>query len=353
MSNNELALSQLEKAVKLNQEILVSADTAQKSIWTMCTKLKEMRDGKLYKELGYQNFEDYCENEVGMKRRNVYNYISIVEKINTENVQPVAQIGVKKLSLLATLSSEQQSDIAEKVDLETTTYKELKAEIDKLKTHNRDLGAAKDKAVAALASLEEKVSTLKEEKNIINNYKNKLEKDLEAKSEMIADTVEREKRVAEKFKEQKLENARLERENEELRSRPVEVAVVDNSAEYEQKLKDALEAAKQENRQHEAELEEKLRAENEAIRKKLEEEKQTAISEVRSDYEKKLSKSKAAEPVDEDKLKFKVYLTSAYDILGRLLEFASQHSEPIYREKIKQLLNNVLTNIEDSQLWGN
>ena len=73
----ELSLNQLEKAVKLNQEILISADNAQKSIWTMCTKLKEMRDGKLYKELGYSDFEDYCESEVGMKRRCAYKYISI------------------------------------------------------------------------------------------------------------------------------------------------------------------------------------------------------------------------------------------------------------------------------------
>ena len=333
MSNNELALSQLEKAVKLNQEILVSADTAQKSIWTMCTKLKEMRDGKLYKELGYQNFEDYCENEVGMKRRNVYNYISIVEKINTENVQPVAQIGVKKLSLLATLSSEQQSDIAEKVDLETTTYKELKAEIDKLKKDNSKLDA---KLKAEAANAEEARSDLRE-----------AQKTLKTESIKTCSERDRANKALEKLRSKEQEITRLERENEELRSRPVEVAVVDNSAEYEQKLKDALEAAKQENRQHEAELEEKLRAENEAIRKKLEEEKQTAISEVRSDYEKKLSESKAAEPVDEDKLKFKVYLTSAYDILGRLLVLASQHTEPIYKEKIKHLLNSVLMNLED------
>ncbi len=345
-NKNSLSLSdQHKQAVELHQKILISASLAQQNLWDMCSGLKQMRDGKLYKELGYQNFEDYCETEVGMKRRNVYNYISIVEKINTENVQPVAQIGVKKLSLLATLSSEQQSDIAENLDLETTTYKELKAEIDKLKTHNRDLGVAKDKAVAALTSLEEKVSTLKEEKNIINNYKNKLEKDLEAKSEMIADTVEREKRIAEKFKEQKLENARLERENEELRSRPVDVAVVDNSAENDRKLNEVIRSLERENMKRNEELDRQYIED----RRKLEADKQREIAALREEYEKKLAEAEAPqpEPVDEDKLKFKIYLTSTFDMLNRLTEFTSQHSDPIYKEKIKQLLNSVLEKMEE------
>ena len=121
------------KAVALHQKILTSAELAQKNLWDMCTSLKEMRDSKLYKELDYSNFEDYCENEVGMKRRNAYNYIAVVEKIRLENVQPVAQIGIKKLSLLATISEEQQAEISQRVDLENTTYKKLKEEIDKLK----------------------------------------------------------------------------------------------------------------------------------------------------------------------------------------------------------------------------
>lgn len=323
MSETELSLSQPEQAMKLHQEILVSANLTQQNLWTMCTKLKEMRDRKLYKALGYKNFEDYCENEVGMKRRNVYNYISIVE--NVENVQSIAQIGMTKLSLLAAISEEQQQEISERVNLEETTVKQLKAEIDSLKGKNSEL----------------------ERKSRFDDGE---KRSLQAR---LDDTGNALRKTANEKEELKQENSELRESIKELENRPVEVAVVDNSAEYEEKLKAALEAANQENRQHEAELEAKFREENEAIRKKLEEEKQIAVSEVRSDYEKRLSESAAAAPVDEDKLKFKVYLTSAYDILGRLLGLASQHTEPIYKEKIKQLLNNVLTNMEDSQLWRN
>lgn len=347
MHEKDLSLNQLEKAVKLNQEILISADNAQKSIWTMCTKLKEMRDGKLYKVLGYQNFEDYCENEVGMKRSNAYNYIAIVEKVKLENVQSIGQIGMTKLALLATISGEQQQEISEKVNLEETTVKELKEEIDKLKTHNRDLGVAKDKAVAALTSLEEKVSALKEEKNIINNYKNKLEKDLEAKSEMIADTVEREKRIAEKFKEQKLENARLERENKELRNRPTEVAVIDRPIDDDNpQLKEAIRILERENMKRNEEMDRQYLQD----RRELEARKQAEINALREEYEKKLAKaSQPTEPMDEDKIKFKVYLTTAYSTFTQLIALASRKKEKIYTDKIKELCNNVLTNIGDKE----
>ena len=142
---SEITVSEQHKqAIELHQKIIVSANLAQQNIWDMCNGLKTMRDNKLYKELGYQNFEDYCENEVGMKRSNAYNYISIVEKINPENVQTFGQISKSKLMLLATISEPEQAEIAEKLDLENTTVKQLKAEIDRLKDEKQE---ATDKSI--------------------------------------------------------------------------------------------------------------------------------------------------------------------------------------------------------------
>ena len=94
--------NEFQEAYELNQRIIAAAQMAQKSLYEMCVLLKQMRDGKKYKILGYDNFEEYCEEEVGIKRRNAYNYISIIERI--ENVQSIAQIGMTKLTLLASLS---------------------------------------------------------------------------------------------------------------------------------------------------------------------------------------------------------------------------------------------------------
>lgn len=129
---SEMILSeQYKTAAELNQKIIFTAQMAQQNLFKMCCMLKRMRDEKLYKELGYPNFEEYCEQEVGMKRRNAYNYISIIEK--TENVQSIAHFGMTKLSLLASLSEAQQDEIQQTVDLEDISVRKLKEEIARLK----------------------------------------------------------------------------------------------------------------------------------------------------------------------------------------------------------------------------
>ena len=121
------------EAVQLNAQIMTSAKAAQQNLYDMAMGLKKMRDDKLYKELGYDNFGDYCESETGMKRRSVYGYISVVENLPSDFVHSSAQIGVKKLSLLATLNEEHRTEIIENTDLESTTVKELREQIEQLK----------------------------------------------------------------------------------------------------------------------------------------------------------------------------------------------------------------------------
>lgn len=85
-----------------------------------------MRDSKLYKELGYSNFGDYCEQETEIKKSNVYNYIAIAEKLPEKFVQSIGQIGMTKLTLLTTIPEETRTEIIETTDLETTSVRELK-----------------------------------------------------------------------------------------------------------------------------------------------------------------------------------------------------------------------------------
>ena len=308
-NKNSLPLSkQHEQAVKLHNRIMASASLAQQSLWEMCIGLKQMRDGKLYRELGYSNFEDYCETEVGMKRRNVYNYISIVE--NVENVQSIAQIGMTKLSLLATISGEQQQEISEKVDLESTTVKELKAEIDKLKGWNKDLGAAKDKAVAAQTSLEEEVNELKGERDRAN-------------------------KAIEKLQSKEREITRLERENKELRNRPVDIAVIDHSAENDRKLNEVILSLERENVKRNEEMD-RMYIED---RRKLEADKAAEIEAIRREYEEKLKTAQvqSGEP-DKEKQEFKILLVMAHDAVKRLVSFANSHDKRIYIDKAGELL---------------
>ncbi|MDE5833961.1 MAG: hypothetical protein K2H26_00410, partial [Ruminococcus sp.] len=114
LTNDTTVLSaDYNKAVKLNQHIKVHAEMAQASLYEMCKGLKEMRDGKLYKELGYKNFEEYCEKEVGLKRRQAYNFLAIVDGLSENFVQSIAQIGTTKLALLAKLDEPQRDEIVQ------------------------------------------------------------------------------------------------------------------------------------------------------------------------------------------------------------------------------------------------
>lgn len=144
-----------EKAYDLHQRILVTAQMAQKNLYDMCVMLKQMRDEKLYKDLGYQNFEDYCENEVGFSRMQAHKYISIIE--NIKNVNSSLHFGVTKLALLSSLSESEQEKIQATVNVEDTSVRELKAEIAKLKEEKQNADkaatAANQRRIAAESDL--------------------------------------------------------------------------------------------------------------------------------------------------------------------------------------------------------
>ena len=123
-----------KNAVTCHAEILAGAEMAQQGLYRMAVGFKKMRDEKLYKALGYMSFEEYCETETGMSRMQVYNYIRVAEKIPQQEFvnSSLQTVGIKKLTLLTTLTDEQRDEVVQSVDLESTTVKELKAKIDEL-----------------------------------------------------------------------------------------------------------------------------------------------------------------------------------------------------------------------------
>lgn len=193
---NELSAEYI-KAAELDRRIKTSAQLAQQSLYDMCMGFKEMRDSRLYKELGYSDFGDYCEKETGFSKMNVYRYISIAENLPQDFVTSRLQIGVKKLTLLAKLSDEERTELAENIDLESTTVKELKAKIDILQNE-------RDRAMESNAEASHQV--------------------------FMADK---------KVLEMKNKVTQLEAEIKELESRPIEVAVETDSKEV-ANLKDAM-----------------------------------------------------------------------------------------------------------------
>lgn len=304
------------KAVALHQKILISAELAQKNLWDMCTSLKEMRDSKLYKELSYSNFEDYCENEVGMKRRNAYNYIAVVEKIRLENVQPVAQIGIKKLSLLATISEEQQAEISQRVDLESTTYKKLKEEIDKLK---------KEAEVAKF-----------HEENIREAYSH-LEKTNEKHYRNFSSEQEKNRKLEQ-------QNINLQKQIKELESRPVEVAVLEpEPSDNERLLQETIRNLQIESQKRDEELERQYREDEKAVRQMLERQKQDALQQLTEEYEEKIEKLSASSEAHNKELEiFDALMQSADKLISQMVDIAikDKDNRKVYAEKLNRFFSS-------------
>ena len=311
---NELSAEYI-KAVELDRRIKTSAQLAQQSLYDMCMGFKEMRDSRLYKELGYSDFGEYCEQETGMKRSNVYNYIVVVEKLPTDFVQSIGQrVGMTKLQLLTTINDEQRETITETTDIENTTVKELKAKIDSVKKQND--------------ALHEEMRYREEEH--------------ETKSQKFKDRI-----------------AELEAEIKELESRPIEVAVETDSKEV-ANLKDAMRRVDLDWSEKYSKLEEdSLKDRRELLQKaeQAEKDKQDKLSQLReeldrtkAEYEKKLAENAPARLVQDDKAVFKAYLSTAVDSVTRLVDFVNEHNDSdnygLFTQKARQLADIINSKLE-------
>lgn len=313
---NELSAEYI-KAAELDRRIKTSAQLAQQSLYDMCMGFKEMRDSRLYKELGYSDFGDYCEKETGFSRMNVYNYIRVAEKLPQDFVNSSLQIGVKKLTLLAKLSDEERTELAENIDLESTTVKELKAKIDILQNE-------RDRAMESNAEASHQV--------------------------FMADK---------KVLEMKNKVTQLEAEIKELESRPIEVAVETDSKEV-ANLKDAMRRVDLDWSEKYSKLEEdSLKDRRELLQKaeQAEKDKQDKLSQLReeldrtkAEYEKKLAGKADITPTQDDKAIFKAYLSTAIDSVTRLVGFVNEHNDSdnygLFTQKARQLADIINSKLE-------
>lgn len=239
VSETQVMSADYTKAVSLTRKIKANAAAAQESLWEVCKGLKEMHDGKLYKELGYQNFEDYSENEIGIRKVQAYKYITIG---GMENVQSTEQIGAEKLFLLAKLDEPQREEIQQTTDLEAVTVKELKDQITALQKDNKSL--AEDRQREGLRA--DRLAREAREKD------NQIES-LVADNDEAKDTIKS-----------------LEQQIEKLEDRPVEVAVQANDAEIDKLTAQFQKELAKRDKDTERRLNEQLQRHKEELRKQRE-----------------------------------------------------------------------------------
>lgn len=268
------------KAVNINRNIIVNAQAAQMSLYEVCKGLKEMRDGKLYKELGYQNFEEYCEKETGIKYRQAFNFIKIVEAYG-ENLQPVAGLGTTKLALLASLSEEERTEITESTDLESVSKRELEEKIKEIRSLNTKLDTA-----------ENEKESLKEELGQISR-----------------------------------ERENLYRQVKELEARPIDITVRESDSHEIANMKEAMKICDNQWAEKYNELQESTIVQNRRIHQEYKEK----IDSLTAEYEQKLAEMPAQSEkqvsVPDTKETFKFYYSMTYNAFSTLILFVKKQEK--------------------------
>ena len=317
------------RAVTLTRNIIANAQAAQQSLYEICKGLKEMRDGKLYKELGYHNFADYCENEVGIHRNQAMKYASIAEIENAQSLGIFEKIGTEKLYLLAKLDEPTREAVQETVDVESVTVKELKAQI-------TALTAERDENEHAAALLSEELDSAKE---------SLASKDKQFKEAM--DAKDKQLKAVKESGEQSLSECKaylngrihdLEKRIHDMENAPIDHDMTDaDAAEEIKRLKRQLE-------------DEQLRftvLEGDAAAKA-----RRAAEEVRQEYEKKIAEMQSAQPAEQEtpadtKAVFKAYLANAADALTRLMAYLEgikgDANMPLYVSKVDGIVEMTQT----------
>ena len=297
-------------AVEIDQRIKTTAKALAENLFDLCGLFYRMSSEKLYKELGYQNFADYCEKETGIHRDQGRKYAKIGEEFldkNAESTLHFEALGTEKLYLLARLDEPEREEIQQTVNLEDVSVRELKAEIAQLKEEKAAAETAMKTAEDERNKSSEELMTVRGEKELIKMQLERRQKALDAANEKIT----------------------------ELENRPVEVAVQvqDNPEDKKaiQRLKNDLSEAK---KSHTAAMEEQQRQYAEQI----------------SALEVQLSaaKQKQTEPVTNDREIFRAYYMATTKSFELMLQFVSSCKDKDFcRQRIDNLLSKCKKMMEE------
>ena len=300
--------AEFKKAYTVHLSIKQSGETAATALTEMCKSLKQMRDEKLYTELGFDTFENYVENngDYTFKARQAYTYISTYEKLGSSVLQSNANAGITKLSLLTELPGYEREEFTQEHDLETESVAQLKAEIEKLKPRAEQCSMfeiAKDEAEKRADDAEAELDTsIKTRQKEIDRLK-KLED-----------------------KKNKLEN-----ELAELKAKPIEVAAEKPSDEEIAKIKaEAKAEAKKDFEKRSLELDAQLKQSYEDKLQKADNEK--------ADLEKKIK----AGTTEESKVAFKFYFGNIQDSLKKFVDLIEKIEDAEQKAKFKGAVKNYL-----------
>lgn len=317
-------------AIVTHQHICDCYKAAAVSLMDMSKSLKHMRDEKLYTELGYESFGDYVEHndDYSFKERQAYTYISCYENLGEAFLQSNANLGITKLELLTKIGTFDREEVVEENDLAGMSVAEVK------------------QLIADKQALGEQLSMFQAEKEANKSAADELKK-AQAEIEQLKSRLED---AQENYDDQSDKDAQrikeLQLELDELKNKPVEVAVQKPSKEEIDKIKETerkkLEKAKQK------EID-KLKAEQEKQIAKLKEEHELALKTERdqaamreAQLEKKVKSSNSEEAVIALKIIFADTQKSVNAFLDKINDLQSDEDKVKFKVGAKKWLSAIV-----------
>lgn len=263
---------QYRKACKITQQIRANASVAAESMVEVCRGLKQMRDEKLFEDLGYQSFDAYTEDELNIKGRQAYNYISAYERLGPDMLQSHADLGITKLVLLADAPVTERDDLLEHNDIAGMSTRQvedlvkqlrdqgeqlslLTDERDKLKQDYDDLHGQEDGAVLTAESLRDenvdlqnKIKTMEEKLRQAQEAAQNAKPDEDAILKAKQAAADKARKEAEKQarEQQKFAVERVKREARQDAEKEIAAARVEGEKTGREAVSDSLKAVEQE-----------------------------------------------------------------------------------------------------------
>lgn len=258
-------------ALEFYEQQIINQCRIQAQSFTETGKLlKAVKDGKIFKERGFESFKDYmdesCETIFPFRSAQAYKYIRVYETYGPR-LEQYGAVSLEILDMFRDIPAEEFEQLAEENNLEKMSVKEaeeLKKQLEKANEQISLLQSAVNEKDGEIDGAHACIGTLEEEKEA-------LEKELEELQSRPVDVLIKEsddsviaERVDEKVKEQ---TAAHKKEVRELKKNIKELEQQSKSAEniksaYENKLKELderLNASKAESDKHIRELEEQIK----------------------------------------------------------------------------------------------
>lgn len=316
METQNMIIQPDREAFILNDRIRANGQTAVTAVCAIGRDLRRMKVEELYTYLGYESFEDYAEQEHGLKRRQAYNYISVYENLGESFVQSNAQLGITKLALLTQVNSEDRAEIMNDNDLSGMTVNEVRELLDKVKQQGEQLSMFEDQL----------------------NEKEEQEKELEFKSSEIKSLQARLDDAGNAVRKAAAEKQDIEKINTELEAR---IKELESRSVSEPKIKEIIKEVPDKKA-----IAEKDR-EIATLKRKCQVLDETRIEEsekLKKSYEERIAQlQKPPErPVDSEKNSFKLLYAEAYKSCLGLVEFikdSEEQDKELFTEKTDKLLD--------------